>query len=323
MLTMNLCRILPADQLADVLEAVDVTCSGFEISKKQLDLIPSAGGTPEAVKAYIAAKAVASLSRKTLGQYTYKLTNFFAAVRKSYADITANDIRVYLYQYKTDRNASNRYLDNIRITLNGFFSWLVDNDYIRKNPCANVDAIKYQVKRREPLTPYQLEITRWNCTDIRARALIDFLFSTGCRVSECADVRLSDIDWDNRAVHIRHGKGDKERITYFNAESELTLRKYLETRADDTDALFVSMKAPHGPLQARAMEVIVSKAGARADLHVFPHKLRHTFATAGLRGGLPLEQLQVLLGHTKPETTLIYAKQDQMDIQQGHRRVYA
>lgn len=321
-LAMNLCRILPADQLTDVLQAVDATLNDYEISRKQLTLITT-GAIPDVVKIYIASKAVANLSRKTLAQYHYKLVNFFKAVRKSYTEITTNDIRMYLYQVKADRGASDRYLDNIRITLNGFFTWLVDNDYIRKNPCTKVDAIKFQVKKREPLTPYQLEIARWSCTDIREKALIDFLFSTGCRVSECADVRLSDIDWQNRAVHIRHGKGDKERTVYFNAESELTLRKYLETRADDTDALFVSVKAPHGPLQARALEVIVSRVGARADLHIFPHKLRHTFATAGIRGGIPIEQLQVLLGHTKPETTLIYAKQDQMDIQQGHRRVYA
>ena len=321
-LTMNLCQVLGADQLPDVLRAVDISLSDFEISRKQMELITS-GDVPDVVRQYIAAKAVANISYKTLAQYRYKLINFFGTVRKSYMDITANDIRMYIYRYKVEHTASDCYLDNIRISLNGFFSWLVENDYLQKNPCAKVERIRYQPKRRDPLTSYQLELLRWNTANVREKALIDFFFSTGCRVSECTDVRLSDIDWNLRSVRIRHGKGGKSRTVFFNAEAELSMRKYLETRADETDALFVSVRAPHHPIQAHALENIITAAAKRAGLHVYPHKLRHTFATSGLRSGLPLEKLQALLGHSKPETTLIYAKLDDQDLRLEHQRVYA
>lgn len=320
-LALNLCSVLPEDQLTDVLRAVDASLIGYEISLQRMELITTEG-QPEVVKLFIASKAVSNLSRKTLKQYSYKLVNFFNIVRKSYMDVTANDIRMYLYQYKTEHNASDRYLDNIRITLNGFFAWLVKNGYITRNPCDTVEHIKFQVKPRAPLTPYELEVLRWNTVSIREKALIDFFFSTGCRVSECADVRLSDIDWEHRSVRIRHGKGNKERVVYFNSESELTLRKYLETRTDDTDALFVSIRSPHKALTDHALENIVKKVAKRSGLHVYPHRLRHTFATLGLRGGIPLEQLQALLGHERPETTMIYAKIDVQDLQREHQKIF-
>ena len=322
-LTMNLCSVVQdPDVLRGVLEMVDVSMNDFEISKKSMEIIPAQDMLP-VIKCYLGSKAVSSLSMGTLKQYRYKLTHFFDTVRKSYMDIRANDIRMYLYNFKIERNASDCYLDNVRITLNSFFQWLTENDYIPKNPCAKVDKIKYQPKRRQPLTPYQLEEVRWNVADVREKALVDFLFSTGLRASECADVRLSDITWDKRAVRVRNGKGGKERIVYFNAESEVSLKEYIKTRSDDTDAVFVSMKAPHQPIQSHALENIIKKVSKRTGIHVYPHRLRHTFATAGLRGGMPLEKLQALMGHAKPETTLIYAKQDQTDLQMEHQRVYA
>ena len=321
-LTMNLCAVLPADRLPDVLQAVDVTLDDFELSRKQMALI-TATGTPEVVKYYLASKAISKRSPGTLKQYHYKLIHFFDTVQKSYTDITANDIRMYLYRFRAERQASDSYVDSVRVTLNCFFDWLCDNDYLAKNPCRKVEPIQYERKRREPLTSLDLENLRWNTGDVREKAVIDFFFSTGCRVSECADVRLSDIDWNQRSVRIRHGKGDKARTVYFNAEAEVSLREYLKTRTDETDALFVSVRAPHHSIKAHALENIVKKAARRAGLHVYPHKLRHTFATSGLRGGMPLEKLQALLGHEDPQTTLIYAKINQQDLQMEHQRVYS
>ena len=322
-LTMNLCSVTDDPELLkNILKAVDVSASDFDIKRKQMDIIP-VGDMRPVIECFLAAKGVANLSLKTLKQYHYKLVKFFDTVRKSYLDIQTNDIRIYLYKYKIEHGSSDCYIDNIRITLNTFFQWLLENDHITKNPCAKVDKVKYQQKRRQPLTPYQLEEVRWNTVDVREKALVDFLFSTGLRASECANVRLSDITWDKRSVHVRHGKGDKERVVYFNAESEVSLKEYIKTRTDGTDGLFVSMKAPHQPLQSHALENIIKKVSERTGIHVYPHKLRHTFATVGLRSGMPLEKLQALMGHAKPETTLIYAKQDQTDLQMEHQRVYA
>ena len=320
-LTMNLCSIMPPDQINDVLRAVDISMERYEISNKPMDLITT-DVVPEVVKIYIASMAIANKAHSTLVQYKYKLVNFFQTMNKSYMDIQTNDIRLYLYNFKAQHNASDCYMENIRGVINQFFQWLVDNEYLLRNPAAKIEKIKYIRHRRKPLASYDLEYCRWNVANVREKALVDFLFSTGCRVSECAAVKLSDINWEERSVLIPHGKGDKERTVYFNAESELSLREYLKTRDDDTDALFVTARNPHRPLSKSGMEFIFRKISQEVDIHVFPHRLRHTFATAGLRSGMPLEKLQALLGHADPKTTLIYAKQDQTDIQREHMRIF-
>lgn len=321
-LVTKLINVLPQEQIKSVLQAFDLTSSSYDISHKPTELIPL-DGFPEVVKSYIASKAVCNASEGTLKQYRYNLFDFFRAVPKPFNAVTANDIRLYLYNIKQNRNASDRYLECIRITLNGFFQWLVANDYLLKNPCEKVEKIRFVEKQRKPLEPIELETFRWNTHEVREKALIDFLFSTGMRISECANVRLADIDWSERAVLIRKGKGGKQRVVYFNAESEVSLRKYLETRTDATDALFVSKRAPHQPLKSRALENIIREVSERSSMHVYPHLLRHTFATSGLHGGMPVEKLQRLLGHASPQTTLIYAKLDRVDLQREHQRIYA
>lgn len=320
-LTMNLCNILDPVQISGVLQAVDMSMERYELAPKQMGLITT-DDIPDVVKIYIASMAIAHKAHSTLVQYRYKLVNFFQMIRKPYTDIQTNDIRLYLYNFKAQHNASDCYMENIRGVINQFFQWLVDNEYLTRNPCAKIEKIKYTRHRRKPLESYDLEYCRWSVSDIREKALVDFLFSTGCRVSECAAVRLSDIDWNNRSVLIRHGKGDKERTVYFNAESEMSLRQYLKTRDDTTDALFVTNRNPHRPLTKSGLEFIFRRISKEVDLNVFPHRLRHTFATAGLRSGMPLEKLQALLGHADPKTTLIYAKQDQTDIQREHMRIF-
>lgn len=321
-LAMRLLETLPQDQVSAVLSALDETMNGYTVSHKETSLIV-ADGIPDVVKWFIASKSVENLSFGTLKLYKYRLFDFFSIIRKPFTDIRPGDIRGYLNFYKSQRNASNHYLDEIRRVLNSFFTWLVKNEYLLRNPCANVEKVKHQEPPREPLSAYELEVVRWNCKTIREKAMVDFLFSTGARVSECMNVDLSDIDWATRSVVIRHGKGDKRRIVYFNAESELTLRKYLESRRDDNEALFVSCRNPHGRLGVRAMEAEIRRIAKRCSIHTYPHKLRHTFATSNLLGGMPLDKLQSLMGHAKPETTLIYAKQDQTALRMEYARVHA
>jgi len=313
---------LPPETLKTVLTAFDYVSSDYDIERKSMELIPY-GGTPEVVKIYLASKGVENLSKETLKQYKYKLLNFFKDVSKPVEAIEPNDIRIYLYKFKQTRNASDTYLENVRLTLSGFFGWLVNNDYIIKNPCSKVDKIRTPQKQREPLNNYELETLRYNCKDVREKALIDFLFSTGCRVSECANVKQSDIVLQERSVVIRHGKGNKMRFVYFNAESELSLRKYIESRKDSNDALFVSSRRPFKPLTKEGIEAIVRNIGKRTGMRIYPHRLRHTFATCGINGGIPLPILQTLMGHEKPETTMIYAKQNRTDAQRAHQKIYA
>lgn len=309
------------EEIIKILWAFDKASQNYSITHKSTDLI-TLEGMPEAVKWFLASKAVENCSEKTLRQYKYKLFNFFTTVQKQLDTINTNDIRLYLYWYKTNHNVSNHTLDHTRLVLNGFFAWCIKNDVLTKNPMEKIEKIKFQQPQRTPLTSYELELLRWNCTAPREKALIDILFSTGCRVSECAAIQLSDINWEERSIIIQHGKGDKQRMVYFNAEAELSLRKYLETRNDDCEGLFVSTRKPIHSIQAHALENIVKAVGERAGIKAFPHKIRHTFATYGLNGGMSLDKLQKLLGHAKPETTLIYAKLDQVELQHEHRRIY-
>lgn len=319
----SLLYCVPMEQISTILSAFDEVLSGYRVEKTGTDLITQSGSAHEFVKMYIASKAISNLSVGTLYQYKLRLEDFISTVSKPITEITTNDIRLYLYHYKSDRNATNNYLDQIRKILSGFFCWLQNNSYIDSNPCTNVEHIKFQAAERKPLTSYELEILRYNCHDIREKAIVDFLFSTGCRVSEFCAANKSDIDWQQRSLVIRHGKGDKRRIVFFNAESELTLRKYLETRCDDSEALFVGSRSPHNRLSVKAVQNILNKVSARCNMHVYPHMLRHTFATSGIRSGMPLEKLQTLMGHAEPRTTLIYAKMDQSDLRREHMRVYS
>ena len=309
------------EEILKILKAFDKASQNYEITHKSTDII-SLRGLPEEVKSFLASKGVENCSQKTLNQYRYKLVNFFAIVGKDVRNITTNDVRLYLYWYKTNHNVGNHTLDHTRIILNTFFAWCVKNDVMTKNPVEKIAKIKFNAPPREPLTMYELELIRWNCNTIREKALVDFLFSTGCRVSECADVKLNDINWEERSVLIRHGKGDKSRYVYFNAESQVTLQKYLETRDDDCDSLFVSLRNPVHGIKPHAIENIIKAISERAGIPAFPHKFRHTFATVGLNAGMELPKLQKLLGHAKPETTLIYAKLIQDELQAEHRRIY-
>lgn len=318
----KLSNYLSPDQLQSVLADFDVTSVGYDIIRKPMDLI-TMSGLPEAVQWFLDAKALSNLSHGTIKQYAYRLTDFFRSVNKPFNDISATDIRCYMNRFKKERNASGGYLDDIRKILNSFFTWMVKNDHLIRNPCAKLDAVKYEPTVREPFTPLELEEVRWNCKDVRERSIIDFLFSTGLRISECSNVKLSDINWNERSVTIPHGKGDKFRIVFFNAESEFTLRKYLSTRNDNIDCLFITSKGEKKKLEVRSLQNVIRKIGKRCELHTYPHRFRHTFATHGIQSGMPLHILQALMGHANPRTTLGYAKNDTTDLRMSHRKSFS
>lgn len=312
---------IPQDQIRNILSAIDSVLPNYEISHRTMALI-STDGIPQVVKFYLGSKMIQNLSPKTIYIYKLRLIDFFTMIQKPFQDINAIDIRTYLGFFKTVRDASDSYIDTIRRELNSFFIWCVNNNYILHNPCGNVEHVKYQQKERLGLSAYDLEVLRWCCISLREKAMVDFFFSTGVRLSELHDANRSDINWKERSLIVKHGKGNKRRTVFFNAESELSLRKYFESRTDDDDAIFVTIRKPYRRLCLKAIEDVITKISNRAGFHVYPHMLRHTFATSGLRSGMPLDILQVLMGHTKPETTMIYAKRNIEDLRREHERVY-
>lgn len=315
---------LPAELLHDVLQALDVTSSDFEIRRICTDLIVT-GAVPEVVRIYSAALAVENKSQGTIKGYFGILRAFFEYVRKPYPQITTNDIRVYLYHYQHDKHAAVSTVEHIRTVINSFFFWLVDEEYLERNPARKISPISVPASSREPLSPVRLEYLRRACLTLREKALIDFLYSTGCRVSEAAAMTINEIDFTDRSVRILHGKGDKFRVTYFNAEAEVSLREYLNSKPKQTEALFTSSRAPYLPLSTRSIQKDVRRICERSGIpaNVTPHILRHTFATTAIGNGMPVQQVQQLLGHSKLDTTMIYAKVDQQDVRSSHRKYIA
>ena len=304
-----------------ILPVFDLVSIKYDFNAKPVEL-SVINIVPEVVKIYIASKSVEHLSSGSLKQYYYALSKFFKAIKKPYNQISTNDVRLYLYNFKKTRNVKDSYIEGNRIILNGFFEWLVEEEYIPRNPVRRISPIKYSQEIRKPLTEMELEQMRTSCETIRQKALIDFLFSTGCRLAELVDLEINDIDFANGEVYIKHGKGDKPRTTFLNARSIVSLKAYLSSREDDCPSLFITERKPYRKLGRRAVEVEVNTITALAGLgrKVTPHIFRHTAATTALKHGMSIEEVQQFLGHSKIDTTLIYAKVDNSSVKASHMR---
>jgi len=311
-------------QVPEILAALDAAASAYDVTRKTTDIIP-ADGIPPAVRMYIASKYVEHLSPGTLKLYNLRLNQFFEVVRKSLEQITANDVRVFLYQFKQKRNIKDSTLEGVRLCLNSFFEWCTQEDILIKNPVRRIPAIRVDVPERLPMTALELETVRGSCKTLREKALVDFLYSSACRVSEFCALNLSDINWQDHTIHIERGKGGKGRTTYLNPEAEISLRAYLDSRKDDSPALFVGCRAPHNRLAVKAVQNEVQKIVKRCGIncHVTPHIFRHTAASLALQRGMPLEQVQRFLGHSRIQTTLRYAKTLSQDVHLSHSHFVA
>ena len=278
---------------------------------------------PEIVKTYLVCKKVEGLSEQTLYNYGNTLRKFFGELQKAPDQVTPNDIRVYLYRYQEANGTANNSLDKIRQNICSFFHWACCEGYLERNPALTIKPIRFEKKERKPLTQIELEYIRNACSSPRDRAMVEFMYSTGCRVSELAAVKKSDIDWNRKSVHL-FGKGKKHRTSYINAKAEVALLEYLKTRTDESEYLFVSLRKPHGQIKRAAIEKIVNKIAERASDQVkkpvSPHVFRHTTATTALDNGMPLEDISSLLGHENVATTMIYAKVSAEHVQSGHRK---
>lgn len=312
------------DQLQAVLLALDAVSVGYEFRPVSTELIVS-DGIPDCVRLYLASKSVENVKRGTLENYFLTLRLFFSTVRKPLDLITSADIRLFLNWYRQARGVLNSTLDHKRIILNSFFEWCIDEDMLRKNPCRHIRAIHCENPERLPMTSLELEKVRNSCRTLREKAIVDFLYSTAARVSEFCSLDRSSVNFADHTVRIEHGKGDKGRTTFLNAEAEVSLRAYLDSRNDDNPALFVSSRAPHARMTKKSVEKAISHIVSRCSLsvHVTPHIFRHTAASLALQRGMPIDQVQRFLGHARIQTTLRYAKSLALDLQLSHQRFVA
>jgi len=323
--TSRLLQVLPdPDLLPDILAALDRTSAGYDFSIKSTDLIVS-DGLPEAVRLYIATKSIENLKKGSLENYYSALRRFFATVRKPVEQITAADVRLYLGWYKQTYNVSDSTLDGKRIILNSFFEWCVDEDIIRKSPMRHVKPMRVADPERLPMTAIELEKVRGACTSLREKALVDFLYSTAARISEVCALDLRNIDFAEHTVRIEHGKGDKGRTTFLNAEAEISLKAYLASRSDSCPAVFVPVHGSARHLCKKALEEEISRIVSRCEISVkvTPHVFRHTAASLALQRGMPINQVQAWLGHARIQTTLRYAKTLNFDVKISHQKYVA
>lgn len=312
---------IPEEEMRTILQELQVFASGYDIQKKETALVLYEPQIPQCYKVYMVSKKIEGRSEGTLKTYDLYLRDFLLTVAKPLKEITANDIRAYLYNFQVTRNVSNRSLDGRRLVINTFLQWCTDEGYISHNPCKQIHPIKYEAKLREPLTGVEMELIRDACQTRREKAIIETFYSTGCRVSELAILKKTDVDFRKGEVHL-FGKGSKHRISYINAKAEVALKKYLFSRSDGCPALFVTDRNPVRALKKEGIESIVRKIGERSGIErrVYPHLIRHTTATDALERGMNVAEVQKILGHEKLDTTMIYAKVCQDNVKYDHKR---
>lgn len=307
-----------AEQLRRVLKH---NLSGYEIQQRADSTAEDASTeNTQLTDAFLSAKRIEGCSEKSLSYYRKTIETMSEKIGKGITHITTNDLRSYLTDYQTERKSSKVTIDNIRRILSSFFSWLEDEDYILKSPVRRIHKVKTAVTIKETYTDEALETMRDHCDSLRDLALIDMLASTGMRVGELVLLNRDDINFEERECVV-FGKGSKERMVYFDARTKIHLQNYLAQRTDSNNALFVSLKVPYERLQIGGVESRLRELGKRLSLpRVHPHKFRRTLATMAIDKGMPVEQLQRLLGHQRIDTTLQYAMVKQSNVKIAHRK---
>ena len=269
---------------------------------------------------FIASKEIEGCSTRTLNYYRDNINKMLDTVNFPINEITTEILRNYLSDYKSNSNAGMVTIDNIRRTLSSFFAWLENEDYIVKSPVRRIHKVKTTRRVKETLTDENLEKLRDTCSNVRDLAILELLISTGMRVGELIRLNISDINFQERSCIVL-GKGNSEREVYFSAKSKMYIEKYLETRTDDNEALFVSLIKPYNRLGISGIEITIRNLGRKSNINkVHPHKFRRTMATMAIDKGMPIEQVQKLLGHLKIDTIMEYAMVNQNNVKNSHRK---
>lgn len=305
-------------QLIELKSALERIFYKYEI-KEKIDFEDTEISNASYIELFLSAKKIEGCSLKSIKYYKATISNMLKIVNKNIKQIVTDDLRTYLTDYQINNNSSRVTIDNIRRILSSFFAWLEDENYIIKSPVRRIHKVKTGTNIKETYSDEMLELMRDECGNLRDLAMIDMLASTGMRVGEMVLLNREDINFTERKCVV-FGKGDKERIVYFDARTKIHLRNYLESRTDSNAALFVSLKSPYNRLEISGIEVRLRELGLRLNIpKVHPHKFRRTLATMAIDKGMPIEQLQKLLGHSRIDTTLQYAMVKQSNVKLAHR----
>lgn len=309
------------ETLRNLEPSIDMILSNYDIDKRITDVIVYGSDIPETVEMYILSKKIAGLSMKSLYLYTIVLIDFFRTIQKKPEKIIPSDIRLYLFKYQKEHNISNRTLDGRRTIICGYFNWMAAEEYLNKNPAINITPIKYERKHKRAMSQIDLEKVRLACRTKRETAIIEMLYSTGCRVSELEHLNISDVNFETKEVTL-FGNGSKYRTSYLNAKAEVALIEYLRERKDDNKALFVYDRKQYDRFKKSGIENMVRKIMERTtdiSTHVTPHIFRHTTATTALDRGMNIVDVSRLLGHRRLDTTMEYITENSESVRNNHK----
>ena len=319
-ITNTMADFLDLEQLATLNGVLLQVVSNYTITSDDESQHDSSASNLRLLEMFLSAKQVEGCSIKTAKYYEVTIKQLFKKMPKKVVNYTTDDIRAYLAVYQRKHKSSKVTIDNIRRIFSSFFSWLEEEDYIIKSPVRRIHKVKTGAQVKEVLTDENLETLRDNCSHIRDLAIIDMLSSTGMRVGELVKLNREDVNFSEREC-IVFGKGNKERMVYFNARTKIHLQQYLASRKDRNKALFVSLSKPHSRLGISGVECRLRKIGRSCRIsRVHPHKFRRTLATMAIDKGMPVEQVQKLLGHVKIDTTMHYAMVNQTNVKLSHRK---
>ena len=320
---MSMQSTLTEDQLNSLKQSLYMKLNEYEVQERCTEIVPCEDKSEMMLKQFIATKRVQGLSENTLQRYIYEIKKLLAFLQKDLNDVTTFDLRYYLSMRKevsiqTGKEISNRTLDGMRRCIRSFFSFLYVEGLIDKNPSAALTQIKYEKKVKKSFSDTDLEKLRRSCKTVRDRALIEFLYSTGCRVSEVVRINRNDINFDNNSVLVL-GKGSKQREVYINEVAMLYLKEYLESRSDPYPALFIGKGTDR--LHKNGIEALLRRIGEAASVeNVYPHRYRRTMATNMINRGAQIQEVSVLLGHEDVRTTQIYCAVNINNVRMSHSR---
>lgn len=312
------------DDLKTVLHALQLFTSDYDINHRETELVPYNSKIPKCYSVYLVSKKIEGMAPSSMKTYDMYLKHFFENVGRSFEDVTTDDIRIYLYELQMSRRISNHTLDERRLVLNTFLDWCWKEGYLEFNPCAPIGPIRFDQKLIQPLTGLEMEALRDACESYRDKAMIELFYSTGCRLAEMANLKISDIDFYTKEVRL-FGKGSKHRVSYLNAKAEYALTKYFElerSKEATNDSVFLINRRPYTGMKREGLYMCIKRLQKRSGIQrsIFPHLLRHTMATDALNRGMALVEVQGLLGHARIDTTLIYAKVSDESIKYSHKR---
>ena len=312
----EMAEYLSISQMKKLQEVILRNFAENEVEKKEIS-------NDNFLKMFLDAKRIEGCSERTLNYYRTTVEHLISQIETGVRKISTEEIREYLSNYQKRNSCSNVTIDNIRRNISSFFSWLEEEDYILKSPMKRIHKIKTKTVVKNIISDEGIEKLRDNCKEIRDLAMIDLLYSTGIRVGELVNLNIDDIDLEGRECVV-YGKGDKERKVYFDAKAKVHLKEYILSRNDQNSALFVTLDSPHDRLKISGVEIRLRQLGRSLELdRIHPHKFRRTMATRAIDKGMPIEQVQRILGHSQIDTTMQYAMVNQSNVKSSHQKYMA